>query len=211
MATPTIKKFRSVILGLLSQPSNNNNNKNSQGFNKEQGNTYVPTTISPNTSKVKDSGNESRTTSVDNSDIFWKTSEEGDFVYSHQFEKPFLALIESSITSRNLGRCDPIAIGKLIAEFIDGERTITISGRNQIKVFCDNRNHANILLTSQNLRERGFITFVPESLIYKKGFIRVLAKYPITEIIENLDKNSRDLLGMAKRRMHGGGELEKKI
>lgn len=88
------------------------------------------------------------------SDIFWKSDSQSNFVYSQQFQPPYIVIIEPKTQGRNLGRYDPIAIGKLVAEFIEGERTIYISGRNQIKVFYENLVDANILLPSLDMIDR---------------------------------------------------------
>lgn len=66
------------------------------------------------------------------SDIFWKSNFQSNFVYSQQFLPPYIVIMEHKNQGRNFGRYDPIAIGKLVGEFIDGERTIHISVRNLV-------------------------------------------------------------------------------
>lgn len=108
--------------------------------------------------------------------------------------------MESNNTQRNLGKLDPIALGKLISKFIHGERKIYVSGRNQVKIFCESREDANTLLTSTEVSSLDLITFIPDSLIHSKGTINVKASYPVSEIINNLDEESRLLVASATRK-----------
>lgn len=70
--------------------------------------------------------------------------------------------MESSTSNRNIGRYDPVAVGKLIAGIIQGSRRIFISGRNHIKIVCQNKEDANLLLSSEVLLQKGYKTFIPE-------------------------------------------------
>lgn len=74
---------------------------------------------------------------VDTSDIFWKSEAHGVFTYSQQFLPPFVVLMECKNTGKNLGKYNPTAVGKMVGEFTDGERTIHINGCNQVKIFCE--------------------------------------------------------------------------
>lgn len=84
-------------------------------------------------------------------------------LYDDSFESPYLVIMEPSIPNRNLGNYDPIAIGKLVARLIKGQRRIQINGRNQVKISCDSRDDANVLITSEILAREGYRTMIPES------------------------------------------------
>lgn len=108
--------------------------------------------------------------------------------------------MESTKPSSNLGRLDPIAIGKLVVIIIQGERTIHVSGRNQIKVFCETLDDANLPLTSPQIPSMEFLSFIPDSLFYGKGTINVINIYKVKDIIDNIDPQTRSSLVTAHRK-----------
>lgn len=114
-------------------------------------------------------------------------------------------LIGSSIPSRNLGNYNPIAIGKLVARQIKGQRRIQVSRRDQIKISCNSWEDANTFLTSEILVREGYRILIPESLFYKKGFIKVKAIHSITDV-ENMDESMKSLIISALRRFVGPRE-----
>lgn len=122
--------------------------------------------------------------------------------YNKLNEAPFLVLMESTVQNRNLGRYDPIAVGKLIGSIIQGKRRICSSGRNQIKIWCEERSDANTLFASEVLVNKGYRAYLPDSMIYKKGFIRAQLEHSVTEIIENMDQEHRELIVAARRRFN---------
>lgn len=128
-------------------------------------------------------------------------------IYDASFDAPFLVIMESNKPNKNLGRLDPIAIGKLVAKFIQGERTIHVSGRNQIKIFCDSIEDANLLLTSPQIPTMDFSTFIPDSLFYGKGTINVLNIHPVNDIIDNIDPQTRTTLISAIRKRQRGSDI----
>lgn len=120
--------------------------------------------------------------------------------YDDLNEAPYLVLLESFDRERNVGRYDPVALGKLISKVIDGERRIFQSGRPQVKIWCSMKDDANKLLTSSILTERGYKVFVPPSLLYKKGIIKILPQYSVSDVIENMDEEERNSIVSARRR-----------
>lgn len=131
--------------------------------------------------------------------------------YDEHNESSFLVLMESSREDRNIGRYDPIALGKLIVHLIKGERRIFTIGKNQVKIWCHDRNDANILLKSDILTQKGFRTFVPESLLFKKGFIRIHPEHPVTEIVNNMDEEQKEMLIIARKRANRRNDQESGI
>lgn len=119
--------------------------------------------------------------------------------YDEFNEAPFLVLMESFDWDRGVGRYDPVAIGKLISKVVSGERRIIQSSRNQVKIWCTERNDANILLTAPILVEKGYKLFVPDSLLYKKGFIKILPEHSVTEVIENMDEEECNIVVPASK------------
>lgn len=112
--------------------------------------------------------------------------------------------MESTVVGRNLGRMDPIAIGKLMANFIEGERRIHISGRNQIKISCLKIEDANLILISDTLVDLGYRAFVPDQLLYKKAFNHVRAEHFVSDIMKNMDVREMLMVSSAKRRLDRG-------
>lgn len=113
---------------------------------------------------------------------------------------PYLVIIEGTVPGRNFGKFDPIATGKLLARFIEGERRIYISGRNKIKISCERIEDANLLLISETFMDLGYRTLVPDQILYKKAFIHVKAEHSVTEIMENMDIRERLMVRTARRR-----------
>lgn len=205
------KKFRSIITGLDHQPNLQTSRRdpliNNSGIHRiptAQTSSPIPPPRDsiPDHSTAQSMRQSPPSSSEENAKIFWKTNGLNKFTYSQHHAPPFLVIMESEEGDRNLGRYDPIAIGKLVANYVSGDRTIYVSGRNQVKIFCQQLLDANNLLSSRELADRGYKTLVPESLLYKKGFIRVLSVHSVTEMIENMDRPSKEGLAMAKRRMN---------
>lgn len=57
-------------------------------------------------------------------------------------------------------------------------------------MFCEKIEDANYLILSRKLVEQGCRTYIPESITYKKGFIRVKEEYSVEEIISLMDDDS---------------------
>ena len=93
--------------------------------------------------------------------------------------------MESTISGRNLGKYDFIAIADLIDEVIDRERVIRRNSQNQCKIICDAREDANSLILSVDLKLAGYKLFIPTSLLRKNTFIRdVETRYSPEEIVD---------------------------
>lgn len=122
--------------------------------------------------------------------------------YNELNEAPFLVLMESTLQNINLDRYDPIAVGKLIGGIIQGKRRIYSSGRNQIKIWCKERSNANTLFASEILADKGYRAYLPDSIVYKKGFIHAQLEHSVTEIVENMDQEHRELIVAARRRIN---------
>lgn len=115
-----------------------------------------------------------------------------------------MVLIQSTNPHKNLGKLDPIAIGKKFSRFIKGDRKIYISGKNQIKILCDLLEDANSLLSSTKLSNMELASYIPQSLLFRKGNINVQKTHSVTEIINNLDKENYSILALAVRRRQRG-------
>lgn len=219
---PVIKKFRSVVVGLshpsVSRPKKqfkdplvtsspntsaeiNPLNLDAQGSNHDAGSSYdnnnnQPRRVIPG-DEVEEEANGWEYNSNNND------CQEGFmFQYDKSFDPPYQVIMEGSIDGRNLGKYDPIAIGKLLARFIEGDRRIYITGRNQIKIHCNKIEDANLLLVSETLTNLGYRTLVPDSILYKRGSIRVRPEYSVLEIIDKMDARDRSLIKKATRRFN---------
>lgn len=110
------------------------------------------TTADDNTEKSKTSANPNQQ-SVDplkDPELFWSAPKLDNRkclppTYDNSFDSPYLVLMESELPNVNLGRLDPNAIGKFIANVVDGSRKKYISGLNQIKIFCNKIEDVNYL------------------------------------------------------------------
>ena len=119
--------------------------------------------------------------------------------------------MESTISGRNLGKYDFIAIANLIYEVIKGEWVIQRNGQNQCKIICDARENGNSLILSVDLKLAGYKLFIPSSLLTKKAFIRdVEPGYSPKEIVNRMYRRSKDIITTALRRTNKGGSFTTK-
>ena len=82
------------------------------------------------------------------------------------------------------------------------------NGQNQCKIICDAREDANSLILSVDLIMTGYKLFIPSSLLRKKAFIRdVEPRYSPKEIVNRLDRRSKDIITSARRRTNQDGSL----
>ena len=94
--------------------------------------------------------------SITASDLLWvRDCSSEPIVYPDLTDGPFIVLMESTVSGRNLGRYDPLTIADQIDEVIQAGRTIHRNGLNQIKIVCSSRADANLLITSHDLRILG--------------------------------------------------------
>ena len=106
---------------------------------------------------------------LDISELFWSKNENLLHpILSDSALAPYIALMESTIEGRNLGKYDFIAIADAIDKMIDGERNIRHNGLNQCKIICEVREDANLLILSKDLRLARYNLFISTFLI-KKG------------------------------------------
>ena len=94
----------------------------------------------------------------------------------------------------------------LIDEVIEGEWVIRRSGQNQCKIICGVREDANLLILSVDHKLAEYKVFNPSSLLRKKAFIRdVEPGYSPREIVDRLDRKSKDIITKARRRTNKDG------
>lgn len=70
---------------------------------------------------------------------------------------------------------------------------------------------ANILLRADLLKQKGYRTFIPESLLYKKGFIRIRPEHSVTDIVNNMDEDQKEILIAARRTTNRRNDQESDI
>ena len=110
-------------------------------------------------------------------------------------------LMESTRPRKNLGKYDRLALAECIDLVINGGRTIFYNGLNQDTIQCESREEVNTLIRSQNLIRGGFNLFIPSSPIRKKAFTGpIYLKYSVTDIVERLDPELRDVTMAVRRR-----------
>ena len=68
---------------------------------------------------------------------------------------PYIVLMESTRPGKNLGKYDRLALAECIDLVISGGRTIFYNGQNQVKIQCESREDANILVRSRDLMRGG--------------------------------------------------------
>ncbi|XP_051161344.1 uncharacterized protein LOC127291699 [Leptopilina boulardi] len=93
-------------------------------------------------------------------------------LYSASSPPPFIVLMESTIRGKNIGKLDPICVIDLISPIIEGGKQITRNGKNQIKIDCAKWQDANTLVGAKELILAGYVLFIPDSFLRKKGFTR---------------------------------------
>lgn len=167
---PTIKKFRSVVAGLIKQSVSCFRKPFSDPLQtispNDSGHSTDHLSVLPQSTPVKDllpssspKSNYAGTSNNANSPELCRHSDistDNDplnqkFQYINSHDSPYLVIMEGTTPGRSVGRFDPIATGKLLAKFIEGERRTYSSGRNQIKINCSRFEDANLLLWSDTL------------------------------------------------------------
>ena len=93
-----------------------------------------------------------------------------DNIFSDFSLPQFIFLIESTQPGKNLTKYDRLSLTKCIDLVIKGDRTIHNNGINQVKICCQVRKHANLLIRSADFKRRGFELSIPSFRIRKKAF-----------------------------------------
>lgn len=124
-------------------------------------------------------------------------------LYPENSRAPFIILLESTVKSLNVGKLNPIAIAIMIGNLIEGEKTISKSGQNQIKIKCTNRADANILLTSQELREKNYKAYIPNSITQQRALIREVGpEFSVQFLVDLIPHDTIKNLISIKRRVN---------
>lgn len=130
-------------------------------------------TNAPSTSKggTNDQASPSDGQLWDQGDLLWVNENlPQSRIFPEHSLPPYVLLLESTVAGRNVRKYDPISLIDLLSPFIVGNKTITRNGKNQVKIFCEDRNSANSLITSRSLIQAGFKVFILDSFLSKKGF-----------------------------------------
>lgn len=122
---------------------------------------------------------------------------------------PFSIIIESKREDgKGVSRLHPMAIGKLLhenhKEISNNIISITKLGINRLKVEVSNAISGNKLLDSIILKEKDFTSYIPTSILLKKGIIRgvdsLLSENEIIEVIKGPQGNQLEIINL--RRIH---------
>lgn len=104
-------------------------------------------------------------------------------------------------TQANIGRYSPIAFAKKIREITPGPLTMSTNGQNSVKINCQIFSDANLILDYFTNNLTNYITSVPSSLFYKKGFIKnVEIDINLSELYQHMDDYAKPIIIGLKRR-----------
>lgn len=93
-------------------------------------------------------------------------------IYKPDHLPPYIVLMESIVKTLNVGKLNPIAMADLIQNVITGKRLIQRSGINRVKITCDSREDANLLIQSDLLASENFKLYIPNSIKFSKCVIK---------------------------------------
>lgn len=89
---------------------------------------------------------------------------------------PFILIIESSLADGNIGRVHRMTLGKILFQHpnISPDDILNIEslGKNKIKIELKNATSANTILNSNFLSEKNLRSYIPGSILFRKGVIR---------------------------------------
>lgn len=129
-------------------------------------------------------------------------------IYPPEIAGPYVILMESTIKALNVGKLSPIKIADLIGEITEEELSIQRSGQNQVKITCQMREVANLILRSELLTDRNFRVYIPNSIIQKKGLIKeVDAECSAESIAARIRPEHKENLMSIKRRVDMEGNI----
>lgn len=173
--------------------------------------TNPPEKVNISTSATENSTN---THHVDNSGT--KTSRPV-FKYSQTDIGPFVIYIEN-VSTETKGSLNAIKVGGIIlSSFPQVEnkiKSITSIGKNRIKVILSERDQANCIIESPDLRKHNLTAYIPSFIVYKRGVIRNVCKeYPedvLKNIIRPFDTNLKFTVDEVKRIKRKLSKEEKK-
>lgn len=116
--------------------------------------------------------------------------------------------MESIVKALNVEKLSPIKIADLIGEITDKELTIQQSGQNEVKITCQMREVANLILRSSQLAERNFGVYIPNSIVQKWGYIKeVDVECSAESIAERIKPEHRENFMAIKRRVDMDGNI----
>lgn len=106
-----------------------------------------------------------------------KTQEKETCIYEASDEGPYILFVQgTNERGGGIERIHPMALGnifkKLHPEIANKVERIYKNGKNRLKLVMKDRTSANILVTSEKMKQKGFLCFVPTFFVTKKGIIK---------------------------------------
>lgn len=107
-------------------------------------------------------------------------------------EGPFVVFVESTNRGNGIDRMHPMALGnifkRLHSEIQNTIERVSKNGKNRLKIVLKDRKSANILATSDKMKEKGFLCYVPKFLVTKQAVIKgVYTDLSEKEILEECE------------------------
>lgn len=93
--------------------------------------------------------------------------------YETDSNGPFICMVQYADKTKNLGNLHPLQLGKLIYKRVEDVISIQSAGASRVKVVFSSASAANRFLNSPLLVELNWSAFIPSSLIYSYGVIRL--------------------------------------
>lgn len=102
-------------------------------------------------------------------------------IYEVSDEGPYVVFVEStSGEGHGIDRIHPMALGNMFKrihpEIQNKMERVYKNGKNRLKLVMKDKQSANILATSEKMKQKGFSCYIPKFLITKQGIIRGVLK-----------------------------------
>lgn len=134
------------------------------------------------------------------------------WIYEAGDEGPFILFVQgASERGGGIDRIHPMALGnifkKLHPEIANRMSSIYKNGKNRLKLIMKDRPSANILVTSEKMKEKGFLVFIPKFYVTKAGIIKgVYTELSEEDIIKEielpLESQSRNVRVLSVKRFN---------
>jgi len=102
-----------------------------------------------------------------------RNSEQFNKHFSADYNGPFTTIAEHSDVNLKIDHWHPLKYAKIFSSNFDGINNIKLIGHKKIKITFNTKLSANNFLTSSLLANIGFTAYIPSTLIYSFGIIRV--------------------------------------
>jgi hypothetical protein len=129
-----------------------------------------------------DYGNDSSGISIVNNSI----TDANLLSFSDSYQSPLYVIIDAIDKNLQLGKLHPMKIGKLIHGKVIGVTEIKALGA-RVRLTFDSVTNANTCLSKNRLKSNGFTVYIPSTLVYSLGVIRLDQLILDSDFLDGLD------------------------